>query len=128
MGIFGKKDEEKKETAKVETPKIEKKEVKKPTKVTIADTSAVIKRPRITEKAALLSDNGVYTFEVTKGATKYEVRDAIKAIYKVTPVKVNIVNQKPRHSMSRSRGRDVMEHGLRKAYVYLKDGDRIELV
>lgn len=142
MGIFGNKtkdkDKENKETSntekklsagkmkKEETPKA--KEVSKPRKITLEDNSSVIKRPRITEKAALLSDNNVYTFEIAQGASKYEVRDAIKAIYKVTPIKVNIVNRKPRHSISRSRGRDVMEHGLRKAYVYLKDGDRIELV
>ena len=123
MGIFGKKKEEKKETQKVETP-----EVVTPKKVSLVDGSSAIKRPRITEKAALLSEKGVYTFEVRAGATKYEVRDAIKAIYNVTPVKVNIVNKKARHSMSRSRGRKVIDHGLRKAYVYLKDGDRIELV
>ena len=133
MGIFGKKKEDKKETEKsvskkVETKKAETLAVVKPTKVSLANNSAVIKRPRITEKAALLSDQNVYTFEVKAGATKYEVRDAIKSIYNVTPVKVNIVNRQPRHSMSRSRGRSVMEHGLRKAYVYLKEGERIELV
>ncbi len=89
---------------------------------------AVIVRPRITEKAALLIDNNVYTFEITKGATKYQVRDAIKAMYSVTPTAVHIVNKAPRHSMSRARGRDVMEHGLRKAYVYLKKGDKLDIV
>ena len=140
MRIFGKKQKEK-ENKKVSNTekelsngKVKKeeaskaKEVSKPRRVTLEDNSSVIKRPRITEKAALLSDNNVYTFEIAQGASKYEVRDAIKAIYNVTPIKVNIVNRKPRHSISRSRGRDVMEHGLRKAYVYLKDGDRIELV
>jgi len=89
---------------------------------------SVLKKPRITEKAALLTDKNVYTFEVRKGATKYEIRDAVKALYNVTPIKVHIVNKQPRHFMSRSRGRDMVEHGMRKAYVYLKKGDRIELV
>jgi len=133
MGIFGKKKEDKKETEKQVSKKVESKKtetpaVVKPTKVSLVNGSSVIKRPRITEKAALLSDNNVYTFEVKAGATKYEVRDAVKSIYNVTPVKVNIVNKKPRHSMSRSRGRRVMDHGLRKAYVFLKEGERIELV
>jgi ribosomal protein L23 len=61
--------------------------------------------------------------------TKFEVRDAIKALYNVTPVfGCTWYTSRPRHSMSRSRGRDMMEHGLQKAYVYLKKGDRIELV
>jgi large subunit ribosomal protein L23 len=123
MGIFGKKEQEKKETTVVETPVVALQK-----KVSIIDTTSVIKRPRITEKAALKSEAGVYTFEVRNGATKNDVRDAIKAIYNVTPIKVNIVNQAPRSSMSRSRGRSVVVHGLRKAYVYLKKGDRIELV
>lgn len=123
MGIFGKKDTPKKEV--VAEKKVATKSVVTKNPV---HTPSVIVKPRITEKAALLSDKNVYTFEVRKGATKFEVRDAIKALYNVTPIKVNIVNKQPRHTVSRSRGRDTIEHGLRKAYVFLKKGDRIELV
>ena len=123
MGIFGKKDAPKK--AEVVAKQVK---VAKPSSAASIDLSSVIRKPRITEKAALLSENNVYTFEVRKGASKYDVRDAIKALYNVTPERVNIVNRQPRHSMSRARGRDVMTNGLRKAYVYLKKGDRIELV
>ena len=123
MALFGKKD------AVVETtPDTKVPVVAKARKGLEQSVTAVIVRPRITEKAAILSDKNVYTFEIKKGASKYDVRDAIKALYKVTPVKVHIVNKQPRHSMSRMRGRDMMENGLRKAYVYLKKGDRIELV
>lgn len=122
MGLFGKKKTEEKKATVVKAPSVAKKATAP------VDMISVIIKPRITEKAALLSDKNVYTFEVRKGATKYEVRDAVKALYNVTPEKVHIVNQQPRHSISRARGRDVMVHGLRKAYVYLKKGDRIELV
>lgn len=122
MGLFGKKDTAKKEV------KTEKKVTAQAVIKNPVHTTSVIAKPRITEKAAVLSDKNVYTFEVKKGATKYEVRDAIKALYKVTPVKINIVNKAARSTMSRSRGRRVTEHGMRKAYVYLKKGDRIELV
>ncbi len=91
------------------------------------DRASVLVKPRITEKAALLLDRNVYTFEIVKGASKYDVRDAVKALYNVTPERVRIVNKQPRHSLSKLRGRTVMEHGLRKAYVYLKKGDRIDL-
>ncbi|MCF7816087.1 MAG: 50S ribosomal protein L23 [Candidatus Pacebacteria bacterium] len=123
MGIFGKKDEPETKTAEVAVVK-----EAKPGRINTKSVTSAIVKPRITEKAALLSDNNVYTFEIQKGASKFDVRDAIKALYNVTPTKVHIVNKQPRHSMSRSRGRDMMEHGLRKAYVYLKKGDRIELV
>ena len=122
MALFGKKD------AVVETTSEAVTKVAKAPRGMGKNVYAVIVQPRITDEAALHTDKNVYTFEIKKGASKYDVRDAIKALYKVTPVKVHIVNKQPRHSMSRMRGRDMMENGLRKAYVYLKKGDRIELV
>lgn len=92
------------------------------------DLSSVILRPRITEKAVSQNDKNVYTFIVRRDATKYTVADAVKALFKVTPVKVNIVNKTPRQFMSRSKGRVQTEKGMKKAYVYLKKGDRIDLV
>ncbi len=92
------------------------------------DLSSVIVAPRITEKAVGQNDKNVYTFIVRRDATKYTVADAVKAIFKVTPVKVNIVNKSPRQFMSRSKGRVQSEKGMKKAYVYLKKGDRIDLV
>ncbi len=123
MALFGKKDAGAETAAVATTPK-----GANASRVAVRNVASVIIKPRITEKAAILTDKNVYTFEIKKGASKYDVRDAIKALYNVTPVKVHIVNKQPRHSMSRMRGRDMMESGLRKAYVYLKKGDRIELV
>lgn len=122
MGFFGKK------TSSDATPVKEVVVAKAPKLTSDFDVTNVIVRPRVTEKAALLLDKNVYTFEVKKGATKFEVRDAIKALYKVTPVSVRMVNKEPRHYMASMRGRSAMEQGLRKAYVYLKKGDRIDLV
>jgi large subunit ribosomal protein L23 len=120
MGLFGKK--------KSATPAASAAARTTPDTLVVSDTASVILKPRITEKAALLSEKRVYTFEVRRGATKHEIRDAVKELYKVTPEKIRIVSKQPRHFMSRARGRNTMEHGLRKAYVYLKEGDRIELV
>lgn len=118
MALFGKKKTE------------EKKEVEVAVKAKVASPAhaSVLLRPRITEKAAILTDAHVYAFEIAKNATKHEVRDAVKAIYNVTPVKVGIVNRAPRRYHSTMRGREMLEKGLRKAYVYLKKDDRIELV
>lgn len=137
MALFGKK---KKEEEKVEAtpeaaevsksnqqPKIDEKadvQVSAPGR----DLASIILRPRITEKAVLGTDRNIYTFEVRKDATKHDVRDAVREVYKVTPQKINIVNKKPRHYTSRLRGRAMMEKGVKKAYVYLKEGDRIDLV
>lgn len=126
MGLFGKKETKNTETAPA---------VKETAQKTAApklsagrNLASVILKPRITEKAALSLDKNVYTFEVHKNATKYDVSDTIKALYNVTPVKVHIVQNAPRTSMSRARGRKITHKGLKKAYVYLKKGDRIDLV
>lgn len=88
---------------------------------------SVLIKPRITEKAVRQGEQNVYTFIVRQDATKYDVRDAVKAVFNVTPVKVNIVNKTARQFMSRSKGRRVTEKGMKKAYVYLQAGDSIEL-
>ncbi len=92
------------------------------------DLASVLIQPRITEKAVGLGEKNVYTFIVRRDATKYDVRDAVRAFFNVTPVKVNIVNKTPRRYMSRAKGRRLTEKGMKKAYVYLKDGDSISLV
>lgn len=96
--------------------------------VTDRNVAAVLVKPLITEKAVNLNSDSVYTFMVAKNATKYSVASAVTALYKVTPVKVNIVNKKPTSTMSRAKGRSVAVAGYKKAYVYLKKGDTITLV
>ncbi len=91
------------------------------------DLSSVIIAPVITEKAVMAQGRSVYAFYVRKDSTKFLVRDAIKAVYKVTPVQVNIVNKLPRKVVSMSRGRVQKQSGFKKAYVYLKAGDTINL-
>jgi large subunit ribosomal protein L23 len=96
--------------------------------VTDRNVAAILIKPLITEKAVNLNSNRVYTFMVAKNATKYSVSSAVTALYKVTPVKVNIVNKKPTSSMVKSKGRAVAVAGYKKAYVYLSKGDTITLV
>lgn len=92
------------------------------------DLSFVLRSPRITEKAMKMGERNIYSFEVARSATKFDVREAVKTFYGVTPVKVNIVNKTPRQFKSRSKGRVMTEHGMKKAYVYLKKGDSISLI
>lgn len=122
MALFSRKQTKTKETAEVASVNVSK---AMPTDYNLA---SVIKHPLITEKSVMQGENQVYAFVVRKDATKFMVRDAVKAIYKVTPVKVNTVNKLPRTSMSRSRGRVVSESGYKKAYVYLKAGDTINFI
>jgi large subunit ribosomal protein L23 len=93
--------------------------------VDISASSAII-RPHITEKSGLLSQGGVYTFQITAGANKDNVAKAIKTLYKVTPVKVAITNNPAKRVFVRGkRGR---VPGVRKAVVTVKKGDKIDFV
>lgn len=52
----------------------------------------VIKGPVISEKAAHLGEDNVIVLRVNKDANKVSVRNAIRELYNITPVRVNIVN------------------------------------
>ncbi len=87
----------------------------------------IIKKPRITEKSGIQAEAlGVYTFEVTEKANKKNVAKAVKELYKVTPVKVNITNLPAKIVFT--RGKTGRKSGVKKAVVYLKKGDKIEFV
>ncbi|MEK7477774.1 MAG: 50S ribosomal protein L23 [Patescibacteria group bacterium] len=87
-----------------------------------------IKRPYITEKATFLVGNKypIYTFEVVPEANKAEVAKAIKLKYNVTPVKVNIVSLPTKKVIV--RGKKGTKSAVKKAYVFLKPGDKIDLI
>jgi large subunit ribosomal protein L23 len=125
MALFGSRKVKKEES--VTAPVVAKIVGPKPL-ATDRNLAAVIVAPRITEKAVSMSERNVYTFVVRPNATKYAVRDAIKALYNVTPVKVNIVNKKAAKRVKGFSGRTVHDKGIKKAYVYLRKGDTINLV
>ncbi|MEK7564462.1 MAG: 50S ribosomal protein L23 [Patescibacteria group bacterium] len=86
----------------------------------------IIKNPRITEKASFALEQNVYSFNVDYSANKSEIKKAIFTLYKVKPVKVNVVNMA--HVNTAYRGRINKKQGGKKALVYLKKGDKIEFI
>ena len=126
MALFKRKKEE--EGIKTDGA-VKAKPVSSEAKAVSVSEATVILRPRITEKATVASERGVYVFEVTKSATKERVSDAIRAIYKITPRKVRIVPiARKRVSSKKHRGVFGETKGGKKAYVYLKEGDKIDIV
>jgi len=89
-------------------------------------TMTIIKNPRVTEKASFLAEQNVYTFDVSKNANKTEIKKAIFALYKVKPVKVNILAVPAKKIFV--RGKVGVKPGGKKALVYLKKGDKIEFI
>ncbi len=91
----------------------------------IYDIERVIVRPRVTEKATISAENNVYVFDVVIDANKIQIKEAIKHLYKVEPVKVNIVAIPVKKIVYQGK-KGVKARG-KKAYVYLKDGDKISI-
>ena len=85
----------------------------------------LIKKPLITEKATDLKTAGKYVFMVEPWATKAEIRKAVRELYRVDAVAVNIVRipGKPR------RFRNIVgtKSGYKKAVVTLKSGQKIDV-
>ena len=92
----------------------------------ISRASVVIKRPHITEKASASEGIGVYTFIVDKGANKIEIKNAVDEIYKKRPAKVRIVNIPDKKVMVRNKAG--IKSGYKKAIVYMRKGDKIDLI
>lgn len=84
----------------------------------------ILIKPRITEKASFVAESNIHTFEIAKNATKKQVANAIKAYYKVTPVKVTIAKNPAKEIFV--RGKKGTKQSVKKAYVYLKKGDKLE--
>ncbi|MES2007256.1 MAG: 50S ribosomal protein L23 [Patescibacteria group bacterium] len=92
------------------------------------DLSSIITSPRITEKGAYLSEKGVYVFNIAKDASKKDVAEAIKLVYKVTPIRVRVAAVPSKAVFTRGTNRWGKTRSGKKAYVYLKSGDKIELM
>ena len=131
MSLFNSKKEKKEETTDLKKEEVSTTEEKTVSTEEIVvsqerDLSRVILRPRITEKATDRQQFNVYTFEVSPDATKGAVAEAFHKIYKVTPVKVNITKSPAKRIWL--RGKAGTKKGVKKACIYLKEGDKIELV
>lgn len=124
MAIFKKTTKEKEVTGKSVATKSTK--AKTEGSAMLGTSANVLVRPHITEKSAILAEKGTYVFEVARDTNKIEIAKAIKAIYNVTPVRVNIVNLPNTRVFVRNR--KGMKSGVRKALVTLKSGDKIEIV
>jgi large subunit ribosomal protein L23 len=85
----------------------------------------IIKKPLITEKASFMTEKfNRYGFVVEVKANKNQIRMAVEKLYnvKVLDVKTSITPGK-----IKKRGNKVVKTGkIKKAYVHLEEGQRIE--
>lgn len=85
----------------------------------------LIIKPWVTERGTELQKIGKYIFKVADFATKPEVKKALKEIYKVDVVSVNIVNKPAKKKrMGSLKGH---QKGYKKAIVTLRNGQKIDI-
>lgn len=87
--------------------------------------SDVLIKPLVTEKVTLLKTGRVYTFEVSRKANKIQVKQAVKEIFNVEPIKCQIMVIKPKKKAIRNRQGYGKTSFKKKAMVTIKSGQTI---
>ena len=84
-----------------------------------------IRQPIVTEKATILSEHNKTVFKVHSGANKRSIKKNIEKLFRVTVVKVNIINTKTKKKLK--QGKVSKKPGYKKAIITLKKGQSIDL-
>ncbi|NKX45415.1 50S ribosomal protein L23 [Roseicyclus persicicus] len=90
-----------------------------------ADHYDVIRKPIITEKTTMASENGAVVFEVAIDANKPQIKAAVEEVFGVKVKAVNTVVTKGK--VKRFRGRPGTRKDIKKAYVTLEEGNTIDV-
>lgn len=85
----------------------------------------VIRKPVITEKATMASENGAVVFQVAMASTKPQIKEAVEAVFGVKVKAVNTTITKGKSK--RFRGRAGERSDVKKAYVTLEEGNTIDV-
>ena len=85
----------------------------------------VIRKPVITEKATLASENGAVVFEVAFDSNKPQIKEAVEALFGVKVKAINTVITKGK--TKRFRGIKGTRKDVKKAYVTLEEGNSIDV-
>ncbi|PJF10345.1 50S ribosomal protein L23 [Pseudorhodobacter sp. MZDSW-24AT] len=85
----------------------------------------LIKKPIITEKATLASENGAVVFQVAMDASKPMIKEAVEAVFGVKVKAVNTTITKGK--VKRFKGRPGERSDKKKAYVTLEEGNTIDV-
>jgi len=120
------KEAVKKDASKPAAKKAEKKTTKKKAVSMLSRVAtSTILEPVVSEKSAQLSDNNVLVFKVAKTANRVQVRNAFRELYKVTPLRVNIINNRgKRVRFGRTQGK---RSDWKKAMIFLPKGVNVDI-
>lgn len=96
----------------------------------MTNARSVIIRPLVTEKTMKLNEeNNTVVFEVKKGVNKIHIKQAVEEIFNVKVERVNVVNCPTKQKRMGRYGQYHFEtNHVKKAYVKLKDGSKIDVL
>ena len=85
----------------------------------------IIRKPLITEKSTMASENGAVVFEVSIDSNKPQIKEAVEALFgvKVKAVNTSIIKGKQK----RFKGILGRRKDVKKAFVTLEDGNTIDV-
>ncbi len=84
---------------------------------------SILIEPVLSEKTNILREEGKYVFRVDQRATKPQIMEAVRVMFKVHPVKCAVINVTPKPK--RSRGKPGYTAAWKKAIVKLQKGETI---
>jgi len=90
-----------------------------------ADHYDVIRKPIITEKTTMASENGAVVFEVAIDSNKPQIKEAVETLFGVKVKAVNTTITKGKQK--RFRGQIGRRKDVKKAYVTLEEGNTIDV-
>jgi large subunit ribosomal protein L23 len=90
-----------------------------------AEQYDVIRKPIVTEKSTMASENGAVVFEVAIDANKPMIKDAVEALFGVKVKAVNTTITKGK--VKRFKGVTGRRKDVKKAYVTLEEGNTIDV-
>ena len=85
----------------------------------------IIRKPLVTEKSTIASENGAVVFEVSIDSNKPQIKEAVEALF---GVKVKAVNTSiTKGKQKRFKGVLGSRRDVKKAFVTLEDGNTIDV-
>ena len=85
----------------------------------------IIRKPLVTEKSTMASENGAVVFEVSIDSNKPQIKEAVEALF---GVKVKAVNTSiTKGKQKRFKGVLGRRKDIKKAFVTLEDGNTIDV-
>tara|TARA_B100000900_G_C20045952_1_gene499964 strand:- start:67 stop:363 length:297 start_codon:yes stop_codon:yes gene_type:complete len=85
----------------------------------------IVRKPLVTEKSTMASENGAVVFEVSIDSNKPQIKEAVEALFGVKVKSVNTSITKGKQK--RFKGVLGRRKNIKKAFVTLEDGNTIDV-